>query len=224
MSSVTYCVVKCHMWCQVSHVMPSITCDVKCHVWCQVSHVMSSVTYCVVSRSSLDFICHVPPCKTVSLFDPRKLMPITNYHSTIITQPISPHFRNYLPLTTTINPPHHYLLSPPQYLPLYHSRSLLTKKDSPPQSPPPHHNLPLPTNISPSPPHRDTAGQERFHTITTSYYRGAMGIMLVYDITSWRTFENIAKWIRNINIVSMFGGWEWGRYRVVGVGSEVVAG
>ncbi|XP_071837934.1 ras-related protein Rab-10-like [Apostichopus japonicus] len=44
----------------------------------------------------------------------------------------------------------------------------------------------------------DTAGQERFHTITTSYYRGAMGIMLVYDITQEKTFENIAKWLRNI--------------------------
>jgi len=43
----------------------------------------------------------------------------------------------------------------------------------------------------------DTAGQERFHTITTSYYRGAMGIMLVYDITNLRSFENIAKWLRN---------------------------
>ena len=42
----------------------------------------------------------------------------------------------------------------------------------------------------------DTAGQERFHTITTSYYRGAMGIMLVYDITNQRSFENIAKWLR----------------------------
>lgn len=45
----------------------------------------------------------------------------------------------------------------------------------------------------------DTAGQERFHTITTSYYRGAMGIMLCYDITNAKSFENIAKWLRNID-------------------------
>jgi GTPase SAR1 family protein len=48
---------------------------------------------------------------------------------------------------------------------------------------------------------RDTAGQERFHTITTSYYRGAMGIMLVYDITNEKTFENIVNWLRNIDEV-----------------------
>uniref|UniRef100_A0A8C7EH73 small monomeric GTPase n=1 Tax=Nothoprocta perdicaria TaxID=30464 RepID=A0A8C7EH73_NOTPE len=48
----------------------------------------------------------------------------------------------------------------------------------------------------------DTAGQERFHTITTSYYRGAMGIMLVYDITNAKSFENISKWLRNIDEVS----------------------
>ena len=46
----------------------------------------------------------------------------------------------------------------------------------------------------------DTAGQERFHTITTSYYRGAMGIMLVYDITNSKSFDNIAKWLRNIQV------------------------
>lgn len=45
----------------------------------------------------------------------------------------------------------------------------------------------------------DTAGQERFHTITTSYYRGAMGIMLVYDITNEKSFDNILKWLRNID-------------------------
>ncbi|CAK8691301.1 ras-related protein Rab-10-like [Clavelina lepadiformis] len=44
----------------------------------------------------------------------------------------------------------------------------------------------------------DTAGQERFHTITTSYYRGANGIMLVYDITNTKSFDNISKWLRNI--------------------------
>ncbi|XP_012258873.1 ras-related protein Rab-8A isoform X2 [Athalia rosae] len=44
----------------------------------------------------------------------------------------------------------------------------------------------------------DTAGQERFRTITTAYYRGAMGIMLVYDVNNERSFENIKNWIRNI--------------------------
>ncbi|KAL3884346.1 hypothetical protein ACJMK2_024493 [Sinanodonta woodiana] len=44
----------------------------------------------------------------------------------------------------------------------------------------------------------DTAGQERFQTITTSYYRGAMGVMLVYDITNETSFENIKKWIKNV--------------------------
>ncbi|XP_076319104.1 ras-related protein Rab-10-like isoform X2 [Tachypleus tridentatus] len=48
----------------------------------------------------------------------------------------------------------------------------------------------------------DTAGQERFHTITTSYYRGAMGIMLVYDITNPKSFDNIAKWLRNIDEIA----------------------
>ena len=49
----------------------------------------------------------------------------------------------------------------------------------------------------------DTAGQERFHTITTSYYRGAMGIMLVYDITNSKSFDNIAKWLRNIQVCAL---------------------
>ena len=44
----------------------------------------------------------------------------------------------------------------------------------------------------------DTAGQERFRTITTAYYRGAMGILLVYDVTNKKTFDNITNWLRNI--------------------------
>lgn len=41
----------------------------------------------------------------------------------------------------------------------------------------------------------DTAGQERFRTITSSYYRGAHGIILVYDITSRESFDNIKIWL-----------------------------
>ena len=37
----------------------------------------------------------------------------------------------------------------------------------------------------------DTAGQERFRTITTAYYRGAMGILLVYDVTDERSFSSM---------------------------------
>merc|ERR1712224_266608 len=44
----------------------------------------------------------------------------------------------------------------------------------------------------------DTAGQERFRTITTAYYRGAMGILLVYDVTDENSFQNIRNWVRNI--------------------------
>eukprot|EP01119_Soliformovum_irregulare_P007161 TRINITY_DN19560_c0_g1_i1.p1 TRINITY_DN19560_c0_g1~~TRINITY_DN19560_c0_g1_i1.p1 ORF type:complete len:229 (-),score=61.98 TRINITY_DN19560_c0_g1_i1:106-792(-) len=44
----------------------------------------------------------------------------------------------------------------------------------------------------------DTAGQERFRTITTAYYRGAMGILLVYDVTDEKSFANIRNWVRNI--------------------------
>ncbi|GLT65069.1 hypothetical protein SLA2020_375210 [Shorea laevis] len=44
----------------------------------------------------------------------------------------------------------------------------------------------------------DTAGQERFRTMTTAYYRGATGILLVYDVTHESSFNNIKYWIRNI--------------------------
>merc|ERR1712166_801729 len=44
----------------------------------------------------------------------------------------------------------------------------------------------------------DTAGQERFRTITQAYYRGAMGILLVYDVCDDKSFNNIRTWMRNI--------------------------
>jgi small GTP-binding protein len=44
----------------------------------------------------------------------------------------------------------------------------------------------------------DTAGQEQFHKITTSYYKGAQGIMLVYDVTDQKSLDNVSYWIKKI--------------------------
>ncbi|CAE6532794.1 unnamed protein product [Rhizoctonia solani] len=45
----------------------------------------------------------------------------------------------------------------------------------------------------------DTAGQERFRTITSSYYRGAHGIIVVYDVTDNDTFTNVKQWLQEID-------------------------
>jgi len=45
----------------------------------------------------------------------------------------------------------------------------------------------------------DTAGQERFRTITSSYYRGAHGIIIVYDITDVESFNNVRQWLFEID-------------------------
>ena len=45
----------------------------------------------------------------------------------------------------------------------------------------------------------DTAGQERFRTITSSYYRGAHGIIIVYDITDRDSFDNVKQWLNEID-------------------------
>lgn len=58
----------------------------------------------------------------------------------------------------------------------------------------------------------DTAGQERYRAITSAYYRGAVGALLVYDITKRQTFENVQRWLRELrdhadsNIVIMLAG------------------
>ena len=41
---------------------------------------------------------------------------------------------------------------------------------------------------------QDTAGQERYRTITTAYYRGAMGFILMYDITNEESFNAVQDW------------------------------
>jgi Ras-related protein Rab-11A len=45
----------------------------------------------------------------------------------------------------------------------------------------------------------DTAGQERYRSITKSYYQGAKGVLLVYDITQRASFENIDNWIVDLS-------------------------
>jgi len=58
----------------------------------------------------------------------------------------------------------------------------------------------------------DTAGQERYRAITSAYYRGAVGALLVYDITKTVTFENVERWLKELrdhadsNIVIMLVG------------------
>lgn len=58
----------------------------------------------------------------------------------------------------------------------------------------------------------DTAGQERYRAITSAYYRGAVGALLVYDIAKHITYENVERWLKELrdhadaNIVIMLVG------------------
>ncbi|KAL5975951.1 Ras-related protein RABA4d [Asimina triloba] len=58
----------------------------------------------------------------------------------------------------------------------------------------------------------DTAGQERYRAVTSAYYRGAVGAMLVYDMTKRQSFDHVARWLEELrghadkNIVIMLIG------------------
>ena len=44
----------------------------------------------------------------------------------------------------------------------------------------------------------DTAGQERYRAITSAYYRGAVGALLVYDISQHKTHESVERWLKEL--------------------------
>ncbi|KAG0591524.1 hypothetical protein KC19_1G181000 [Ceratodon purpureus] len=48
----------------------------------------------------------------------------------------------------------------------------------------------------------DTAGQERFRAVTSAYYRGAVGALIVYDISRRGTFENVSRWLDELKVHS----------------------
>ncbi|MCO5560602.1 hypothetical protein L7F22_014218 [Adiantum nelumboides] len=48
----------------------------------------------------------------------------------------------------------------------------------------------------------DTAGQERFRAVTSAYYRGAVGALIVYDITRKLTFDNVVRWLDELRMHS----------------------
>ncbi|CAG7825884.1 unnamed protein product, partial [Allacma fusca] len=60
----------------------------------------------------------------------------------------------------------------------------------------------------------DTAGQERYRTITTAYYRGAMGFILMYDITNEESFNSVQDWVTQIKTYS------WDNAQVILVGNK----
>ncbi|CBI30717.3 unnamed protein product, partial [Vitis vinifera] len=72
----------------------------------------------------------------------------------------------------------------------------------------------------------DTAGQERYRAITSAYYRGAVGALLVYDVTRHSTFENVERWLRELrdhtdpNIVVMLIGNKSDLRHLVAVSTE----
>lgn len=52
----------------------------------------------------------------------------------------------------------------------------------------------------------DTAGQERFRTLTSSYYRGAQGVVMVYDVTRRDSFDNLDHWLKEVKLYSPNNG------------------
>lgn len=55
----------------------------------------------------------------------------------------------------------------------------------------------------------DTAGQERFRAVTSAYYRGAVGALVVYDISRRSTFESVGRWLDELKSKSLALWFNW---------------
>ncbi|KAL0313531.1 UNVERIFIED_CONTAM: Ras-related protein RABA1g [Sesamum radiatum] len=65
------------------------------------------------------------------------------------------------------------------------------------------HSFPMPSTVCAEAQIWDTAGQERYRAITSAYYRGAAGALLVYDVTRHATFENLERWLKELRIIQI---------------------
>ena len=65
----------------------------------------------------------------------------------------------------------------------------------------------------------DTAGQERYRSITKSYYKGSNGIILLYDITDKKSFDHLKDWIDNIK--NSVGNYEDNKYTIFLLGTKL---
>jgi small GTP-binding protein len=65
----------------------------------------------------------------------------------------------------------------------------------------------------------DTAGQERYKSITQSYYKGSNGVILLYDITDRKSFEHLNEWISNVR--NSVGNYEESNYTIFLLGTKI---
>ena len=65
----------------------------------------------------------------------------------------------------------------------------------------------------------DTAGQERFRSITKNYYKESDGILLLYDVTNKETFKNVEGWINSIH--NSLGNHKNSKYIIILIGNKI---
>ena len=65
----------------------------------------------------------------------------------------------------------------------------------------------------------DTAGQEKFRAITNSFFKGADGILILYDVTNRQSFEQVKLWIESLE--EALGNHKTGKYLIILIGNKI---